>query len=489
MKGAQRGVGTVSLLQAKAIGAWQRAGVRFLPFADAGTPELPLSRLLRLSLFQVTVGMALVLLTGTLNRVMIVELDVPAWMVALMVSLPILFAPLRVLIGFRSDHRRSPLGWRRVPYIWMGTLLQFGGLSIMPFALILLSGDSHAPAIVGQAGAALAFLLMGLGLHTTQTAGLALATDLAPAHLRARVVPLLYLMLLVGMLTSSLVFGVLLADFSPLRLIKVIQGAAVVTMVLNVIALWKQEARAPRPAADATVARPLLGVRLKALLASNGGSPRRLMLTVALGTAGLTMQDILLEPYGAQVMGLGVGATTLLTALMSAGMLAGFGASARWLGRGVDASRLAAVGAMIGLVAFSLLTFSAPLRSVGLLVVAAFAIGLAGGLFSVGTLTATMALDTGRETGLALGLWGAIQATAAGVSIAAGGLIRDVGGALAARGALGEALADPATGYLIVYHLEVALLFAALVAIGPLARHAATTDRSAQRFGLQEFPG
>lgn len=82
--------------------AWIALGPRFLPFADAATRELPLSRLLRLSLFQVSVGMAIVLLNGTLNRVMVLELEVPAWLVSLMVSLPLLFAPLRALIGFRS---------------------------------------------------------------------------------------------------------------------------------------------------------------------------------------------------------------------------------------------------------------------------------------------------------------------------------------------------------------------------------------------------
>ncbi len=100
--------------QALALG-WQRLGPRFLPFADAATAELPLGRLLRLSLFQVSVGMAMVLLTGTLNRVMIVELHVPAWLVGLMVSLPLVFAPFRALIGFKSDTHRSVLGWRRVP--------------------------------------------------------------------------------------------------------------------------------------------------------------------------------------------------------------------------------------------------------------------------------------------------------------------------------------------------------------------------------------
>jgi BCD family chlorophyll transporter-like MFS transporter len=218
-------------------------GPHVLPFADAGTAELPMSRLLRLSLFQVTVGMAAVLLIGTLNRVMIVELAVPAWIVAVMLALPLLFAPFRALVGFRSDTHRSVLGWRRVPFIWFGTMLQFGGLAIMPFALLILSGDTTGPIVVGQIAAALAFLLVGAGLHTVQTVGLALATDLAPAHARPRVVALLCAMLLFGMAVSALAFGALLAHFSEIRLIQVVQGSAVVTMVLNCAALWKQEAR------------------------------------------------------------------------------------------------------------------------------------------------------------------------------------------------------------------------------------------------------
>src|SRR5215208_1136843 len=96
-------------VNAALVRGWSRLGPRFLPFADAATPELPLGRLLRLSLFQVSVGMAVALLNGTLNRVMIVELDVPTWLVSLMVALPLVFAPFRALIGFKSDTHRSVL--------------------------------------------------------------------------------------------------------------------------------------------------------------------------------------------------------------------------------------------------------------------------------------------------------------------------------------------------------------------------------------------
>ena len=150
----------------------------------------------------------------------------------------------------------------------------------------------------GQFGAALAFLLVGAGLHTAQTAGLALATDLAPAEARPRVVALLYVMLLVGMVGSALVFGALLRNFNEIRLIQVIQGAAVLTMVLNIAALWKQEAA--RPAL--TVARRASGRSFQHSWAKfrNAGGSVRVLVALALGTSAFSMQDILLEPYGAR---------------------------------------------------------------------------------------------------------------------------------------------------------------------------------------------
>ena len=234
----------------KLLYSWLQRGTKFLPFSDAASADLPLSRLLRLSLFQISVGMALALLIGTLNRVMIVELHVPASWVSVMVAMPIVVAPFRALIGFSSDTHHSELGWKRVPFIWRGTMVQFGGLAIMPFALLVLSGQGHAseaPLWIGHLGAGVAFLLVGAGLHTTQTAGLALATDLAPEESRPKVVGLMYVMLLVGMIVSAVGFGAFLTDFSPGRLIEVVQASALFTMVLNVIALWKQENRVRRP--------------------------------------------------------------------------------------------------------------------------------------------------------------------------------------------------------------------------------------------------
>lgn len=469
---------------------WGRLGTRFLPFADAATADLPLLRILRLSLFQVSVGMAAVLLTGTLNRVMIVELGMSASLVAVMVSLPLLFAPLRALIGFRSDHHRSLLGWKRVPYIWFGTLLQFGGFAILPFALLVMTGGGLGPAWVGHVGAIIGFLLVGAGMHTTQTAGLALATDLAPEAARPRVVALLYVMLLIGTMVSALVIGQLLAAFSPTRLVQIVQGAAALTMVLNIIALWKQE-----PRNRAATAPDAVHPGFREVWAIFIARPRtlRLLVTVGLGAAAFTMQDVLLEPYGGQILGLSVGATTALTALWACGMLAGFGYAARVLGNGGEPHRLAGMGGVIGIVAFIAVVFAGPLRSVMLLEIGACGIGLGGGLFSVGTLIAAMAISDSEtldgRTGLALGAWGAVQTSASGIAIAIGAFARDAITALAVKGQLGPVLADPSTGYDCVYCTEIVLLLITLVALGPLVR-AREPDRGGEvpRFGLSEFP-
>jgi BCD family chlorophyll transporter-like MFS transporter len=475
-------------LNAKLARNWSRIGVQYLPFADAATTELPLGRLLRLSLFQVSVGMAAVLLVGTLNRVMIVELGVPAWLVAIMVSLPLAFAPFRAMVGFRSDTHRSLLGWRRVPYIWMGSLIQFGGLAIMPFALIVLSGDSNGPAWLGDAGAALAFLMIGAGLHTTQTVGLALATDLAPVESQPKVVALLCMMLLLGMIVSALAFGALLANFSEVRLIQVIQGSALVTMVLNMIALWKQE---PRDISRTSFDTPHPTFREAFAAFGKQGQAVRRLTGLGLGTVAFSMQDVLLEPYGGQILHLTVGATTALTALLAVGGLIGFSIAARALGRGADPYRFAALGILAGLCAFSALIFAEPMQSTGLFALGVGLIGFGGGLFAHCTLTAAMGMAQPGQIGLALGIWGAVQASAAGLSIAAGGLIRDGVSSLASQGLLSDALNNPATGYSVVYHIEIYLLFAALIAIGPLVRitRSVSTARPDPGFQMVQFPG
>jgi len=276
-------------------------------------------------------------------------------------------------------------------------------------------------------------------------------------------------MLLLGMVGSAAIFGALLAHFSEVRLIQVVQGTALASVVLNVAALWKQEPREPSRTAM-SLPRPSFSDAWRDF--NRAGQARRRLVALGLGTIAFSMQDILLEPYGGQILHLSVGTTTTLSAVLAAGGLGGFGLAARLLGRGTDPYRLAAFGALVGLTAFSAVIFSAPLAALSLFAAGTSLIGFGAGLFAHCTLTAAMGTARPGQIGLALGIWGAVQASAAGSAVALGGLIRDGVSVLAVNGRLGEALADPATGYSVVYHIEIALLFATLIAIGPLVRAA-----------------
>jgi len=467
----------------------KKISVDLLPFSDAVSDDLPLGQLLRLSLFQVSVGMAAVMLLGTLNRVMIVELDIGSMLVAAMIALPVLVAPLRALVGYKSDNYKSAIGWKRIPYLWLGTMWQFGGLAIMPMALLVLSGDRTLDfPIAGYVGAALAFLMTGFGMHMTQTAGLALAADRATEETRPKVVALLYVMNLVGMAFAAIIIGALLRDYSALRLVQVVQGTAVVTLLLNLIALWKQEKVKPMTKAQREEASPTFRDAWKDL--ASGGDAGRLLAVVFIGTMAFNMQDVLLEPYGGEILGLSVSATTLLTAMWAGGALVGFGFAARWLANGIDPYRMCARGILAGILAFCAVIFSAPIGSPALFYLGAALIGFGGGLFGVSTLTAAMTMPTTGNAGrgLALGAWGAAQATGAGLSIFIGGTIRDLVNHAAGNGTLGEALATPATGYSVVYHTEIGLLFLTLIVLGPLVRLRPITDGRSAKLGLADFP-
>lgn len=470
------------------IGLWQKLGTRFMPFADAASADMPLSRLMRLSLFQISVGCVMVLLNGTLNRVLIVELGVRVDLVSAVIAIPVLAAPLRLFFGYRSDTYRSVLGWRRVPYIWLGSLLQFGGLAIMPFALLLMQSQTVGPEWAGVAGACLAFLLTGFGMHMSQTAGLALASDLVPAEKRPRVVALLYVMLLAGMMAASLFYSVFLVDFSAKQLIQVIQATALFTIVINVIAIWKQEARKPLLTA---VDRSQPGF-LEALgTYRRDPGTMRLLLAVAIGSAAFSMQDVLLEPYGGEILGMSVGHTTLLTGLWAAGTMAGFFWAASSLDRGGEMYRIAARGLLIGIAAFSAVIFAEPLDLDGLFYIGAAGVGLGGGLFAVGTMLGAMAISKRSDSGIVVGAWGAVQATAIGASMLLAGVLKSGVNALALSGSLGEAMTSRASGYLVVYTFEIVLMFVCLAVLGPLTglRYRGSNHHKDMRFGLAEMPG
>jgi len=330
----------------------------------------------------------------------------------------------------------------------------------MPFGLLVLAGagqSASAPAWVGLVGAAVAFLMVGAGLHTIQTAGLALANDLAAEESRPKVVGLMYVMLLVGMIVSSLAYGAYLSDFSPGALIQVIQASAVITLVLNVVAFWKQEPRSRlrrgKPAVEPSFAEAWRTLTVNSRTA-------RTLVAIGMGTFAFNMEDILLEPYGGEVLNMSVSATTLLTATLCVGGLVGFAWASRVLGQGADPYRMSWAGVLLGIPAFMAVIASGYLDMQWLFSLGVLFIGLGGGLFSHGTLTSCMNLAPKEQSGLALGAWGAVQATAGGLAMALGGVSRDVV----------NLMTDGVLGYVSVYGFEILMLILTAYVLYPLVR-------------------
>ena len=275
-----------------------------------------------------------------------------------------------------------------------------------------------------------------------------------------------------GYVGAALVFGALLAEYTPKTLIQVVQGAAVLTLAINVVALWKQE---PRQQLKPTSADSRPSFRQSWRSYNQGGHAAKLLTVVGIGAVGFSMQDILIEPFGAQVLGFTVGVTTQLTAIFAVGSLIGFALSARALSKGIAPYRLALYGVLFGLAAFAIMSASAPLGSAHLFRLGVCLIGLGGGLFGVGTLTAGMALARPGESGFALGAWGAVSTSAAGVGVALGGSLHDIIAGFALRNAFGPALNGPAVGYVVVYVIEFVLLLVTLVTLRPMLSRAPTS--------------
>jgi BCD family chlorophyll transporter-like MFS transporter len=218
------------------------------------------------------------------------------------------------------------------------------------------------------------------------------------------------------------------------------------------------------------------------------------LLVVFFGTLALSMQDILLEPYGGEILNLSVSATTNLTALWVFGALLGLVIASKLLKekkRGPIKSIVLAL--LVAIVGFCCVIMSDPMNIVLLYFIGSMLIGLGTGLFAVSTLIIAMTIPISKRAGrgLVLGSWGAAQATAAGLGIGLGGILNDLTKVLISGGDLAITSQNPAFSYLVVYHLEILLLFFTLVLLGPLSQYLSSLkhdDKDSVSFGFSEMP-
>lgn len=450
-------------------------------FARHGTLKLWL-KVLRLGLFQFGMGLTLAPITGTLNRVLIDNMRISAALVGLLIAIHYFVSPVRALIGYRSDLQRARGRWR-TPYIVMGALLTFGGLDTAGFSLVLLSGKGNLPYLPALIICLLIFAAYGVGVNVLETAYLALVSDLTPPKERGRVLAVMWMMLVLGTIVSSVLLGGLLVNYSDERLIAILQTSALIFLILTFVSLWKQERMRP----DGTVISEYAEVRVRTSLGESlrllwrQPALRSLFVILFLGTAAFASHDILLEPYGGQVLHMSISATTGLTGLWGVAMLVAIPAAGWMLWRGYSPVLPILLGCAVGALGFLVISIASDAALVTPFRSGVWLIGMGRGLFIVGSLALVMGLTDRSHAGLFLGLWGVMQALAQGLGAVGGGLARD--------------LAEARTGSVVLGYTAVygAALFGLLIALLLLLmlrpdRKLRTDAESSPWAGLQDIP-
>ncbi|KGE05225.1 BCD family MFS transporter [Pseudohaliea rubra] len=442
-------------------------------------PGLGWLSIVRLGLVQTALGAIVVLTTSTINRVMVVELALPAMLPGFLVALHHVVQMSRPHFGHRSD-----VGGRRTPWIIGGMFaLALGGVGAATGTAVM--ATAHA---LGVAIAVCSFVVIGLGVGAAGTSLLALLAKRVEPGRRAAAATIVWIMMIAGFAITAGAAGHFLDPFSPERLVAVTSTVSAAAFLVTVLALWGVEGAAQTPAAadpaspHGAAARPHFGQALREVWEEPDA--RRFTIFVFVSMLAYSTQDLILEPFAGLVFGMTPGESTQLAGVQHGGVLLGMllvaitGTAARraapgllrwWTVGGCAASALALAGIALG----GGYAASWPLR------LNVFLLGLANGAFAVAAIASMMTLAGGgkrRSEGIRMGLWGGAQAIAFGLGGFLGTVAIDVARLF---------LDNPAHAYAIVFSGEAALfLYAAVLGMTVrLATSADTDDRPAPSFG------
>jgi MFS transporter, BCD family, chlorophyll transporter len=409
----------------------------------------------RLGLVQTALGAIVVLTTSTLNRVMVVELALPAILPGALVTLHHAMQMLRPRMGHGSD-----LGQRRTPWIVGGmAVLAAGGVGAA-FATTLMA--MHFP--LGMALAVVSFAAIGCGVSACGTSLLVLMAKRVADERRAASATMVWMMMIAGFAVTATVAGKLLDPFSPARLLAVAAGVSGIALAVALVAIWGVEGDGREPARKAPAeteeseAKPKFMTALKQVWSEPDA--RRFTLFVFVSMLAYSAQDLILEPFAGAIFAFTPGASTKLSGAQHGGVFAGmllvavmtsllkgtpFASLKGWVVGGCLASGIA----MAGLVVAGVQGGPWPLRE------NVFLLGLANGVFSIAAIGAMMTLagqGRSKREGMRMGLWGAAQAIAFGAGGFCGTVLVDLAKPFVGQG--GRA-------YALVFGLEAVGFFAA----------------------------
>jgi BCD family chlorophyll transporter-like MFS transporter len=393
---------------------------------------------------QTALGAIVVLTTSTMNRVMVVELALPAMIPGALVGLHYAVQMLRPRLGYGSD-----VGGRRTPWIVGGMAVLALGAVLASIAIALYATQPWAAALL----AVVAFLLIGLGVGGAGTSLLVLLAQRVAPHRRGAAASIVWFMMIAGFAVTATIAGRLLDPFTTSRLVSVTAGVGGIAFLVALLAVWGVEGRLAATRAE-QAKRPDFRAALREVWAES--EARRFTLFVFVSMLAYSAQDLILEPFAGAVFGFTPGESTQLSGLQHGGVLAGMvlvAVAGTTLSKRLGSLRVFTVGgciasafALAGLVAAGFVGPGWPLRQT------VFFLGFANGAFAVAAIGSMMALASqGRESreGTRMGLWGAAQAIAFGIGGFLGTVMSD-----AARLLLGS----PAAAYVTVFAAE-ALLF------------------------------
>lgn len=374
-------------------------------------------QIIRLGLVQMALGAIVVLMTSTLNRLMVVELALPAVIPGLLVALHYGVQMSRPKWGHASD-----AGGQRTRWIIGGMVALGAGALAATVGLIVL----EASLLWGMVLSIAAYALIGVGVGASGTSLLALLATTTAPHRRAAAATITWLMMIFGIAMTAGIVGSLIDPYTPLRLIEIVAAVVLIAIAVTCLAVWGIErglkvTREPDP------------TPFREGLAEVWAEPkaRNFTLFVFLAMTAYFMQELILEPYAGLVFGLTPGQTTSLSGAQNGGVFLGMltvgimatglkiGALRNW----VIAGCLGSAGAL------AIITLLGPVGPGAPIVPAVVTLGFFNGMFAVAAIGSMMALaGQGRERreGTRMGLWGAAQAIAAGFGGLMGAAMADV---------------------------------------------------------------
>jgi BCD family chlorophyll transporter-like MFS transporter len=404
---------------------------------------------IQLGLIHMAVAMTLVPINSTLNRVMIKDLAISATLVAVLASLPYLISPIQVAIGSFAD-RHAVWGFRRTPYITLGLILCVIGVILSPYAAFLIADKFW----VGLAVGVIAFGAWGMGYNLSAVSYMSLASEISGEKGRSRTIAIMFTMMIVGIILTSIALSRMVEPYSPQALVdafRVIGLAALVLGLLGLVRLEDRKAIANLPASDNYPWAEMLR------LVAGNSQVKTFFIYLIILLAAILGQDILLEPFAAEAFAMPVQVTTRITSIWGTCFLVAMVIAGMLEGR-VHKLVLAKLGGWNALVGFVFIAMSGMLSLPAVFYTGLVVLGIGTGLSTVSNLSLMLDMTTVGKVGLYIGIWGMANAISRLLGSLIGGAIRD---------ALTYTLQNPVLAYVAVF-MGMALLI--LISLWMLSR-------------------